>query len=328
MTKEEFLERWAAEREMYLAWGEALSLRVVAALEPRIAPILPGYFLKAAVQPRIKDDLKLIEKAFYRGKAYENPYDDITDKVGTRFVVLLGSDVKRVVEALESIPGWTTSLDRDYEAEQKENPIKFDYAAVHFVVRPEADFEAEGVRIAAGTPCEVQIKTILQHAYSELTHDTIYKPQIAATPVMQRNAAKSMALLEATNDYFELVAKDVNAALSAVREVTRKLSDVYRQFVGLEPRPSLLEGLLLSAYEQNLPDDFVDRIGGMMEAKPFLGDAIRAHIVERNPIFSQPSVLLAYLAVDEAPHRAVEIWPLTANEMEPLLNDLGQSLQD
>ncbi|MBV9931969.1 MAG: RelA/SpoT family protein, partial [Alphaproteobacteria bacterium] len=182
MSREtDFVARWHAERAAYDAWGRAISERVTEALGRAIAPVSTGYFLKLPVQPRLKDDQKLIEKAFFRNKGYADPFSAITDKVGTRFVVLLGSEIEAVERALRSIPGWTLSKDRDYESEQNENPFEFNYAAVHYVVRAHQDEEHAGVRVPAGTPCEVQIKTLLQHAFSELTHDTIYKPQIQAT---------------------------------------------------------------------------------------------------------------------------------------------------
>jgi ppGpp synthetase/RelA/SpoT-type nucleotidyltranferase len=328
MTKdEELIERWRAEQGTYLAWGKHLSARIVEALEPIIAPVAPKHFLKASVSPRLKDEQKLIEKAFYRGKQYADPYSEITDKVGTRFVVLLGSDITTVVQTLKGIRGWTCSCDRDYEEEQNKNPLVFDYAAVHFVVRPGRDIQVGPTLVPAATPCEVQIKTILQHAYSELTHDTIYKPQIDATPVMRRNAAKSMALLEATNDYFERVAQEVNAALNSVREITRKLSDVYAGTIGIDPKPSVLEGLLLSAYEADLPEDYIHRVRELMANKPFLAERIRERVGRQSPLFAQPAVLLAYLEATTAINRAIRNWPLTRDEMEPLLNDIGESLR-
>lgn len=322
---EDFLARWDAERSSYEAWGQCITESVKDALISLVAPDPVDYFLKAHAAPRTKADQKLVEKAFYRNKGYRDPYIDITDKVGTRFVVLLGSDIAKVVAALESIPGWTRSKDRDYEAEQKRNPIAFDYAAVHFIVRPSAALEFEGVAIPADIPCEVQIKTILQHAYSELTHDTIYKPQIQATPTMQRDAAKAMALLEATNDYFEKVSDQVATAVNAVRAVTNSLSAIYRLATGLEPSPSLLEGLLLEAYEDSAGDDYLDRTAEMLKEKPYLVDRIKERVARRNPLFSQPSVLLAYLDIMQRGRRAIPAWPLTEDEMEPLLNDLGES---
>lgn len=326
MSKEEgFLERWRAEAPAYEKWGEHISSTVVGALAERIAPVSVDYFLKAPVKPRRKGDLKLVEKAFYRNKNYADPYEDITDKVGTRFVVLLGRDIRQVVEIIEEQRGWHRSLDRDYEEEQKKNPIEFGYAAVHYVVRPERALEVEGIIVPAGTPCEVQIKTILQHAYSELTHDTIYKPQIQATSAMQRDAAKAMALLEATNDYFEKVADQVDAALSAVKEITGGLSAVYEEAIGLAPSPSLLEGLLLESYEKGAGGDFSERARDLLKDKPFLIERIKGRVAERNPLFSQPSILLAYLDIAARGSRALSVWPLTPAEMEPLLNDLGQS---
>ncbi|WP_199554517.1 GTP pyrophosphokinase [Sandaracinobacteroides hominis] len=284
-----------------------------------------SYFLRTAVSPRVKENQKLIEKAFYRRKGYADPYGDITDKVGTRFVVLLGSDIRKVEQALTSIEGWTLSKDRDYEAEQKQNPLKFDYAAVHFVVRSKEDVEWNGVKIPSNTPCEVQIKTLLQHAYSELTHDTIYKPQIEATHHMHRNAAKAMALLEATNDYFEKVSAEVKSALTSVRSMTSALSDIYRDKIGLEPQPTILEGLLLGAYENFVTDNYVADLDAFLEEKTFIAERIKARIAEQNPIFSQPSVLLVYFAASRSARRALDAWPLTEGEMEPLLNDLGES---
>lgn len=327
MSREEhFLEQWNVEKPAYLAWGQLISTQVAGALARLVAPVEPSYFLRMPTIPRLKDDQKLIEKAFYRNKGYSDPYGDITDKVGTRFVVLLGSEIRTVCEALTAIGGWTWSKDRDYEAEQKKNPLQFDYAAVHFIVRPDADIESDGIVIPAGTPCEVQIKTLLQHAYSELTHDTIYKPQIEATPFMQRNAAKAMALLEATNDYFEKVADDVNQTLAAVRTVTKDLSDLYRQMVGVDPKPTILEGLLLNAYEPAIGDEYLGELRLFLEQNAFIVDSIRRHLGERNSIFAQPSVLLAYHAAQRSVRKAKANWPLTLSEQEPLLNDLGESI--
>ena len=106
MTKEDaFLAKWHEERAAYLAWGQHVSSMISEALIPVVAPVSVGYFLKAAPAPRLKDDKKLIEKAFYRNKPYSDPYAEITDKVGIRFVVLLGTHVRIVTKVLEGLEG-------------------------------------------------------------------------------------------------------------------------------------------------------------------------------------------------------------------------------
>ena len=50
--------------------------------------------------------------------------------------------------------------------------------------------------------CEIQIRTLLQHAYSEISHDSTYKGPFMNDKEILRQLAKSMALMEATDDYF------------------------------------------------------------------------------------------------------------------------------
>lgn len=322
---QEFLLRWGDDRPVYSAWGTHLVAEVKSELAKQIAPLNVGHFLKVPPEPRLKDGQSLLTKAFYRNKNYTDPYRDITDKVGVRFVVLLGSQIAQIVRALTTVAGWEHSLDRDFEEEQKKNPIAFDYAAKHFIIRPAAALEAFGVPIPAGTPCEVQVKTLLQHSYSELTHDTLYKPQIDATHQMRRDAAKAMALLEATNDYFEKVDIEVQHALGAVRTITAALSSVYAQAVGFDPKPNVLEGLLLEAYEPKWTERTSGEVAQLLGKKTFLANRIRDRVSQSMPLFSQPSILLAYLDVSERGRKAMDRWPLTPGEMEPLLNDLGES---
>ncbi|MDG5747166.1 RelA/SpoT domain-containing protein [Qipengyuania sp. XHP0207] len=326
MTRDqEFLQRWDREKVGYEAFGQFVAQEVRTKLRPLTSPIDVDYFLRTATRPRLKDADGLVAKAFYRGKNYPNPYDDITDKVGVRFVVLLGSDIKVAEEALMSVDGLEFSKDRDYEEEQNRNPISFDYAAVHYVVRCKSDLDFGGVGISAGTPCEVQIKTLLQHAYSELTHDTIYKPQIQATSEMKRDAAKAMALLEATNDYFEKVSGRVANIIGSLSEVTTTLSEIYRKEVGFAAEPTILEGLILDGYDTVAEGEYALEVEKLIAEKPFLVDRVKERVSEGNPIFKQPSIWLVYLDIVKRGQRALENWRLTDREIEPLLNDLGES---
>lgn len=323
----EFLERWEREEPRYRALGSFIVRSVIQRISDKIA-VPPEIFFKIAPGYRTKEANSLLEKAFYRNKNYPNPFEDITDKVGARFVPLLGSQIGLIEKALQSIPELAFRLDRDYQEEQKQKPVEFDYAAKHYVVWPQSDLQVDGVTVSAGTPCEVQIKNVLQHAYSEMSHDTIYKSQVGRTPEMLRNAAKAMALLEATNDYFEKVDTQVSQALESVRSMTAKLSDLYRELVRISPQPSRLEGILLDVYENSAPPKFEEEIREMFRAKGWLTDRIRERVGQRNPIFRQPSVLLVYLDIYKRRARAKYDWPLTPDEMEPLLNDFGETAQN
>ena len=66
-----------------------------------MAPTKLELFLKLPVVPRVKDQDSILHKAFYRGKNYENPFEEIEDKVGLRFVVLLSEDIRIIESAVK-----------------------------------------------------------------------------------------------------------------------------------------------------------------------------------------------------------------------------------
>lgn len=323
MTEDEFLARWRNDVPIYEAWGQYVVERVLAALVPMIAPVAADVFLRLPPKPRTKGEVSFLEKAFYR-KAYADPYVAVTDKVGVRFVVLVASQIQVVEKALLSIEDWHHSKDKDYEAEQAENPLQFTYAAVHYVVSPKSEVEIGEHLVPAGAPCEIQIKTILQHAYSEITHDTIYKPRVNAAPDLQRAAAKSMALIEATNDYFEEVLGKVNEIVLADRTVTHTLTEIYRSAVGMEPSPSKAEGLLVDAYKADVPADPTTVVQKMLEQHPYIAERIRDRSTTML-LFRQPSILAAYWLVLTKPVLAKSRWPLPQEALRPVFTDLGRS---
>ncbi|RWN96175.1 RelA/SpoT family protein [Mesorhizobium sp.] len=316
------LERWRAERPMYAAWGNFVAATLTDAVAREIHPTTLELFLRIPIKPRTKADPSLLAKAFRRGKPYADPYNDIEDKVGLRFVVLVSADIKIVERVVNTCPKWTAVRARDYEEERRQRPYEFDYQSVHYIVRSKDELTFDGVAIAAGTPCEVQVRTILQHAYSELTHDTIYKPSVQASPEVKRSAAKSMALMEATDDYFMKVREWLDAALAPSREVSAAVDRLYRSFTGLEPQSSPLDMLLIDHFGQWAREGFEVELRQFLDDKGFLADRIR----ERAPVdllFRQPAVLMVYWAIKVAPRSAPENGPLTDEELAPIYSDLG-----
>ena len=86
-------------------------------IAPLVAPVKADIFIRLPAKPRLKQDGSLITKAFYRDdKNYKNPFDEITDKVGVRFVVLLENEIEVVCKAIESCGEWDWCKDKDHEA--------------------------------------------------------------------------------------------------------------------------------------------------------------------------------------------------------------------
>ena len=162
----------------------------------------------------------------------------------------------------------------------------------------------------------------MQHAHSELTHDTIYKPSVVQTPDMHRAAAKAMALIESTNDYFEELMELIEESVQPNKELSKEMTVLYRELIGSDPDATRAEGLLNDAYASFAGDSALDAVRDFIGQKPFIVDRIK----ERAPtklLYRQPSIFLAYLAVFKRSGDAKAAWPLTPAEVKPIFTDLG-----
>lgn len=252
----ELLERWQRERPTYEAWGAFVSETLTAAVARDIQPASVELFFRLPLKHRSKEPSSLLAKAFHRGKPYANPFDEIEDKVGVRIVVLFSEEIRMVERTLQGCPQWTAEKARDFEEERARRPFEFDYQSLHYVVRAGPGIAHGGIDVPEGTPCEVQVRTILQHAYSELTHDTIYKPSVQAEPDVKRAAAKSMALIEATDDYFMQVRERLALAQAPGQRVAAVVGKAYGEFTGLQPDISPLNIILIDHFKQWARDNF------------------------------------------------------------------------
>jgi GTP pyrophosphokinase len=319
------LARWSQERPIYEAWGAFVADQMTQGVTTAIAPAEIDEFFKIPISTRTKLPTSLLAKAFHRKKPYQNPFDDIEDKVGVRVVVLFAEDIGVVERVVESNVNWTWVKARDYEEELLLRPYEFDYQSMHYIVRAKPGLRWHETPIAEGIPCELQIRTLLQHAYSELTHDTIYKPSVAADPSVKRAAAKSMALIEATGDYFTEVKAKLAKAAAPGEIVAATLHKMYADVIGRPSEASALNALIVDHYKPWAKDDFSESISTFFAEKSYLAE----RIAERAPsqtLYRQPGVLLVYWVIAQAPISAAKDSPLTDAELSVMYSDLGRSI--
>jgi putative GTP pyrophosphokinase len=328
MLQGAFVERYETEQPVYDAWGAFVTQEVRAGLRTRLhSDAAVNYFLRVPPTHRTKAVDSLIEKAYYRGKRYLDPYEQITDKVGTRFVVLLLDDIRTVCEVVEGCPYWTQSKDRDFDEEREREPTLFDYQSVHYIVRAVAGVEYLGHRVPEGTPCEVQIRTLMQHAFSELTHDTIYKPRTIATPTVRRNVAKSMAFIETTDRLFQEVNMSLLAAASAAESLLVRLEGLYGELLGYAPSTNRRSNaFILDALQPEWENVDFEHI------RAFAGE-YRQQIIRwiqdrstANFLYRQPIILLVYFLAQYQQINLARDWPLTPEELTPVYTDMGRVL--
>lgn len=321
------MEQWQAAKPAYRRWGDLVLQRLHELIAARVPPSQAGHFSRIPAPPRLKDDQSLLQKAFFRpDKDYSDPFNNIEDKVGVRLVLLLDEDVRMLAQAIETeTEFWTPVRARDHEAERELHPYEFVYQSVHFVVRSKSGlFFEDGAELPEDIPCEVQLRTLLQHAHSEITHDTLYKPSIKTTAIMKRAAAKSMALIEATADYFSQLNNLITEQVNPLKETVRHLSEQYFDIVGRHPGngDTPLDGLILDRYAVDVaPTD----ISTWLSSKQWIGGRIAEHS-EIHPVFNLPTILIVYFKVGTEPMTASVNCPIPDQDLQLIYSDLGMSM--
>lgn len=197
MNEKEFSDKYIAEKPMFQAWGDLVLSEILKKL-----PADFHQYIKIE-QIRVKDLDSILNKAFV---IKNRKYDEITDKVGIRFVVLLTDHISIIKQAIDDeVDLWDASEDRELEDWRRTNtPDSFGYQSVHYVLYAKKNISHGDITIKKGAPCEVQIRTLLQHAYAEMAHDQTYKTERAIPREVYRHLAKSMALMETTDEILSI----------------------------------------------------------------------------------------------------------------------------
>lgn len=327
MKESDIKSRWEFDRPIYEAWAKFVRDEICGVVDSAVRPLTFSELLRIPVTPRLKEIKSLVDKALFRGKNYQDPYAEITDKVGMRFVVLLTSDIKKIEDAISVSTNWYASKDRDYEEERAAKPLEFAYQSVHYVVRASRDLTVNAITIPEGTPCEIQLRTLLQHAHSELTHDSIYKSKRTASHKTQRVIARSMALIETTDDFFEQVVVELGNATEPERNATTVLSRVYSEYVKLVPESQKSNLLIVDAFFDKLNEDIEGSLRDFLQRKPYVIERIAQRASDQH-LYRQSAILLIYFMATLSPTVTKERWPLTLDELRPVYGDLGLSIDD
>ncbi|MFH1330132.1 MAG: RyR domain-containing protein [Actinomycetota bacterium] len=249
---------YAARREGYVLLGSVLE-EVLNHAAAEYAPL-------AIVTVRAKSIPSFAEKCLRKSHKYRRPVDQLTDLCGGRIIVHTQAQVERISRFLEAHfeIDWANSEDIGRRLKTSE----FGYQSVHYIVtfKPGV-FPTRGVpvkvpsRLCGGRRgmknprAEVQVRTLLQHAWADIGHDLLYKGGFDAPEVWKREYARLAAMLETAD-----------GAIGRVHEAMRRFVSSYSAY--LTPEQMDTELRLLEFVGDHDPDniDLALRIGGIANA--------------------------------------------------------------
>ena len=203
-----------------------------------------------SVTAREKSAGSLKEKIERDTKAYENPLNEISDLAGVRIITYFPKDVDMVLPLLKA--EFTVDADNSVDKRNAPDPSVFGYASVHLVVEmSERRCSLPEYAMFRGLKCEIQVRTILQHAWAEIEHDIAYKTTDEIPFELRRKFASLAGLLEVADREFEMLrheetqvreriaktikGEDLNVPVN-LDSLTSYLRTYHKESGGLRPR--------------------------------------------------------------------------------------------
>ncbi|QKS81655.1 GTP pyrophosphokinase [Pseudomonas bijieensis] len=325
MTEEDYLSRFRSEAPYLKAWGQFVVEKITEAITCTFGTQAYQKWVKIPPEVRVKDESSLIAKAFVLNKGWFSNYEDITDKVGARFVLGLSDQIVEVSRLIEASDHWHTMSSKEFDEWREKDPRIFDYQSAHFIVTSYSELSHEGVLIPVGTKCEIQVRTLLQHAYAELSHDTLYKSNITSHPDVHRLFAKSMALMETTDDMLLRANKSTLTSLAtvqAIKDEVAKVNALELSAVVFEPK-SRENDYIIDQLRVAIGSNGLEGYGTFVQK---FANVLKAKIEERNAkeaIYRIPAITLIYFLVKTRSRSLPGCWPFDLQMLEPIYSDLG-----
>jgi len=137
--------------------------------------------------------------------AFPDPMHDITDQIGVRVITYVHSDVSAVAELLDDQV--VVKDDRDL-GQETASEGRFGYASRHLLIALDAARESDpAYEDLRGRIAQVQIRTVLQHAWAEFEHDIRYKGTVPEEHArdLDRRFTLAAGLLELADQEFATI---------------------------------------------------------------------------------------------------------------------------
>ncbi len=246
----------------------------------------------AIIQTREKSIASFAEKAVRKKDKYADPVYQLTDLCGGRVIAHTRSEVDAFCDFLKH--NFDIDWDNSLDTSQRLSPTEFGYRSIHYIVelrRDKAEAGAYGVDIPEelfGRKAEVQVRTLVEHAYADFGHDLSYKGAFEIPTAWKRELACVAAALE-----------EVDQTFSRIEDRLREYITSYGKYSSDEERQREMD--MLEIILEHVPEnaELSTRLGQLARAQEDWGTAIKvlSRCVDRENPEAAPQPVLRDLGV-------------------------------
>jgi ppGpp synthetase/RelA/SpoT-type nucleotidyltranferase len=297
---EELAEEYERVRPIY----ERLASRVAERLEE----ICGRAGIKGTVSWRHKDVDSLVKTAIRKRR---RDLDEIRDKAGARAVLVFLDDVEKLCDLIKES---FQVLELDDKV-KKLGAATLGYQGVHLEVQLLAE-DTKSDADLEDLVCEIQIHTLAQHAWSEVSHVLIYK----GIPGIPKATERRVMRLQVLAELFDSEVKSVREEIMKLsqRPAIRLLSYIEPRFGELAATTfdEELSVLILDAVADLYTDEelaHLDKVIGTFLATNEsklrdLYDSYRNDPSGRNPLLLQPESIVIFERLEKDRFTALDWW--------------------
>ena len=218
-----------------------------------VRSVLSDAFSKAGIvianiESRVKTYESLEGKLRLKGSKYHS-LEDITDILGFRIITFYIDDVDKVASVVERLfqIDWENSVDKRKLLEID----SFGYLSLHYI----CSYDSFPFRF------EVQMRTLLQHAWANMDHDTGYKSGVEVPRRYLRSMSRLASLLELVDDEFSKIRIELTDYKRRVQSLVASGNldevpldgDTFRSYLQLRPFDNL-NNLIASINQAEIED--------------------------------------------------------------------------
>lgn len=211
------LTEFKIRKEEFISFDRKLTLLIEALIS---AENIGTHQISSRVKSEISMENKIISK---KGK-YKNLFE-ITDCIGIRIITYFEHQVDEIAKLIEQ----EFLIDLENSIDKRKLEIdRFGYKSLHYVISlNQSRLKLKEYSKYSEFKVEIQIRTILQHAWAEIEHDLGYKSEVSTPDFLKRDFFRVAALLETADKEFGKINNHIEQYQKKVKKELKNHPDKF-----------------------------------------------------------------------------------------------------